>query len=88
MNVALQDNLSHGWVLMKSLLFLVNVYYQRKVKQMSHEKTTKESIKYIIKDIQNFDDDDDIEKAVNRIDLLIQTMMRQVKLGNKDVHER
>ena len=55
---------------------------------MSHEKTTKESIKYIIKDIQNFDDDDDIEKAVNRIDLLIQTMMRQVKLGNKDVHER
>ncbi len=54
---------------------------------MSHEKTLKQSIKDILSDIQcpdctypNIDGKKEIEKAVNRIVLLVSTVKRQTRL--------
>ena len=46
---------------------------------MSHIKTVKESIKDVIDRIES-NDPKEIEKAVNSIDLMIQTMLRQERL--------
>ena len=48
---------------------------------MAHEKTTKESIRDILYDLEVDDPaqaitDESIEKAINRIDLLISTLLR------------
>lgn len=51
---------------------------------MLHEKTVKESIKDIIKDIQCPDctyPEAELDKAVNRIDLLIRTMLRNERFN-------
>jgi hypothetical protein len=46
---------------------------------MSHEKTTKEAIKDILID-GGVSGQDNLERTVNRIELLFQTMLRQVRL--------